>query len=85
MHSRRMIVTGTGSKAFGVFGGIVLGSRPAIDRIARTSRAFAGSTPLPIALAAGWRAALRLLTAAPDRWWRSFRGTPQRVRGCDDA
>lgn len=54
----RVIVTGTLSKAFGAFGGFVLGNPALIDRIVAGSRWFGASTPMPLpavaaALAAG--------------------------------
>jgi 7-keto-8-aminopelargonate synthetase-like enzyme len=47
----RVIQCVTLSKAFGVYGGAVLGSRQLRERIIRRSRLFAGNTPLPPPLA----------------------------------
>jgi 7-keto-8-aminopelargonate synthetase-like enzyme len=48
---RRTIQCVTLSKAFGVFGGVILGTRELRERIFDNSRAFMGSTPLPLPLA----------------------------------
>lgn len=53
----RVVQTITLSKAFGVYGGAVLGGGERMVEIAR-SRLLAGSTPLPLPLAAGALAAL---------------------------
>jgi 7-keto-8-aminopelargonate synthetase-like enzyme len=47
----RIIQCTTLSKAFGVFGGAILGTRELRQRIFNHSRAFVGSTPLPLPLA----------------------------------
>jgi 7-keto-8-aminopelargonate synthetase-like enzyme len=57
----RVVQTITLSKAFGVYGGAVLGSRSLRGRLAATSHAFIGSTPLPLPLANAAGAALRVL------------------------
>jgi 7-keto-8-aminopelargonate synthetase-like enzyme len=51
VNRRRIIQCVTLSKAFGVFGGVILGTRQLRERIFDHSRAFAGSTPLPLLLA----------------------------------
>ncbi len=48
----RIIQTISLSKAFGVYGGAILGAPPLREKIVRHSRMFAGSTPLPLPLAA---------------------------------
>jgi 7-keto-8-aminopelargonate synthetase-like enzyme len=63
----RLLRSSTFSKAFGVFGGAVLGSAKAVDEIAGRSRGFAGSTPLPLPLAATIIAALRIVRADAGR------------------
>ncbi len=57
----RLVVTGTLSKALGCFGGFVAGTRAMVTQVAQRSRAFAGSTPIPPALAAAGSAAIRLV------------------------
>jgi 7-keto-8-aminopelargonate synthetase-like enzyme len=47
----RIIQCVTLSKAFGVFGGAILGTRELREKIFERSRAFIGSTPLPLSLA----------------------------------
>jgi 7-keto-8-aminopelargonate synthetase-like enzyme len=46
----RVIQTITLSKAFGVYGGAILGNKPLRHRILDRSRMFVGSTPLPLPL-----------------------------------
>ncbi len=53
VSSRRVIQTITLSKAFGVYGGAVLGPRGIREAIVAKSRMFVGNTPLPLPLAAG--------------------------------
>jgi 7-keto-8-aminopelargonate synthetase-like enzyme len=48
----RIIQTISLSKAFGGYGGAILGARPLREKIMRDSPMFAGSTPLPLPLAA---------------------------------
>ena len=67
----RVVQTITLSKAFGVYGGAVLGSRALRARLAATSHAFIGSTPLPLPLAHAAGASLRVL--------RTDRGLRQRL------
>lgn len=62
----RVIQTITLSKALGCYGGAVLGSRRLCDQIAAKSRLFAGSTPIPLPLAAMARAALDRLKTDPS-------------------
>ena len=50
VRDRRVIRTITLSKAFGVYGGAVLGSRQVIQSIHARSSLFAGNTPLPLPL-----------------------------------
>jgi len=59
----RIIQTVTLSKAFGVYGGAVLGSRRLRDRIFSRSRLFIGNTPLPLPLANAARTALQVVRA----------------------
>lgn len=53
----RIIRTATLSKAFGAFGGVVLGSRALLERIVLRNYWFAGSTPPPLPVIAAARAA----------------------------
>jgi len=48
-----MIQTVTLSKAFGAYGGAVLGTRELISEVVARSRMFAGNTPVPLPLVAG--------------------------------
>ncbi len=58
---RRVIQTITLSKAFGAYGGAILGSRPLREKILSNSRMFVGSTPLPLPLANAALMAVRVL------------------------
>ncbi len=58
---RRIIQTVTLSKAFGVYGGAILGTAALRRRIFQQSHLFAGSTPLPLPLANAALAALDIL------------------------
>jgi 7-keto-8-aminopelargonate synthetase-like enzyme len=51
VSSRQIIQTITLSKAFGVYGGAVLGPRKLREAIIARSRVFVGNTPLPLPLA----------------------------------
>lgn len=62
---RRIVQTGTLSKAFGVYGGAVLCSRKLRHEIMTKSRLFVGSTPLPLPLANAALAAIELHTRHP--------------------
>ena len=66
----RIVLTGTLSKSLGVFGGFVAGRRELIERIAARSQAFAGSTPLPAAMAHAALAALNVLASEPEHLTR---------------
>ncbi len=61
----RLIRTITLSKAFGVYGGAILGSGDLREQVLRRSRLFIGNTPLPPVLAEGARAAIRFLRRRP--------------------
>ena len=61
VNRRRIIQTVTLSKAFGVYGGAILGSPKLRRRILDRSHLFAGSTPLPLPLVAAALQAVRLL------------------------
>ena len=60
---RRVVQTVTLSKAFGAYGGAILGSARLRKRILDRSRMFVGSTPLPLPLAAAALAGVRILKA----------------------
>ncbi len=62
----RLIQTVTLSKAFGVYGGLVLGSRALRKRLVERSRIFIGNTPLPLPLAAGAVKAMAIVRAQPS-------------------
>ena len=58
---RRIIQTVTLSKAFGTYGGAILGTTALRQRILDRSRAFVGSTPLPLPLANAALQAIKIL------------------------
>lgn len=60
---RRLIQTVTLSKAFGAYGGAILGTARFRQRILERSRMFVGSTPLPLPLANAALEGVRLLQA----------------------
>lgn len=59
--------TGTLSKGLGGFGGVVAADRDTIEDIKARSLAFAGSTPMPIPMAAAALKSLEILTREPER------------------
>jgi 7-keto-8-aminopelargonate synthetase-like enzyme len=63
---KRVIQTITLSKAFGVYGGAILGSGQLQRRIAERSHLFVGSTPLPLPLANAALESVRILKAEPS-------------------
>jgi 7-keto-8-aminopelargonate synthetase-like enzyme len=62
---QRLIQTITLSKAFGVFGGAILGNRALREKIMQASPMFGASTPLPPPLAAAALKALELVRSDP--------------------
>lgn len=57
----RLVQTATLSKAFGVYGGVILGNREVIKETAAKSRLLTGSTPLPLPLVGGVQKSLQKL------------------------
>jgi 7-keto-8-aminopelargonate synthetase-like enzyme len=72
VRSIRIVQTISLGKAFGVYGGAVLGARSVCDRIRERSRLFGGNTPLPLPLVNAALQAVRLL--------RSDRSLSRRLR-----
>jgi len=72
VNRTRIIQCATLSKAFGVYGGVVLGTRALRKKIVERSRLFAGSTPMPPPLAGAALAALHILKREPLRRKRLF-------------
>ena len=76
MHGRVDIQVGTLSKAIGVLGGYVAGSRALVDFLCRRARPFLFSTSHPPAVAAACIAAIEVLESEPqliDRLWENTR------------
>lgn len=71
--------TGTLSKGFGVFGGLVAGARGLMDQVMERSRAFVGATPIPPPAAAAALRALEVLKSQPALI-RTLRARALRVR-----
>ncbi len=69
----RVVQCATLSKAFGAYGGVVLGSRHLREKILARSRSFIGTTPVPPPLAGAALAALQCLRRDPARRKRLFR------------
>jgi 7-keto-8-aminopelargonate synthetase-like enzyme len=65
VRDARVIQTVTLSKAFGAFGGAILGRREVAEAILTRSRCFTGATPVPLPLAAGAMESLRVFRANP--------------------
>ncbi len=63
----RVVITSTLSKALGCYGGFIAATTEIIESIRARSRAFAGSTPIPPALARAARASLGELVGDPGR------------------
>ncbi len=63
---RRIIQTVTLSKAFGAYGGAILGPARLRQRILDRSRMFVGSTPLPLPMANAALEGVRLLNTDPS-------------------
>jgi len=68
----RIIQCATLSKAFGAYGGVVLGTRALRKKILSRSWAFIGTTPLPPPLAGAALASLKILRREPARRKRLF-------------
>ncbi|MBI2927251.1 MAG: aminotransferase class I/II-fold pyridoxal phosphate-dependent enzyme [Verrucomicrobia bacterium] len=80
VRDRRVIRTITFSKAFGVYGGAVLGSRRLIQSIHARSSLFAGNTPLPLPLVCAALKSLEIV--AKDRPMRErLRRNAAQVKG----
>ena len=65
VRDARVIQTMTLSKAFGAFGGAILGTRAVAKAVLAKARCFTGATPVPLPLAAGALESLRLFRANP--------------------
>ncbi len=72
---KQIIQCATMSKAFGVYGGVVLTSRGLRAKILAGGRSFIGTTPLPPPLAGAALAALKILRSEPARRKRLLRNT----------
>ena len=66
LRDARIIQTITMSKAFGTFGGAILGPRSLAQAILAKSRSFTGATPMPLPIAAAALESLRVFDASPQ-------------------
>jgi len=66
LRDARIIQTITMSKAFGTFGGAILGPRAVAQTILAKSRSFTGATPMPLPIAAGALESIRVFQANPQ-------------------
>jgi 8-amino-7-oxononanoate synthase len=80
VNRRQMIQCVTLSKAFGVFGGAILGTYELRAKIFERSRAFAGSTPLPLPLANAALQSLKILKVRGKDLRRQLNENVQYVR-----
>jgi len=78
------LVMGTFSKAFGGFGGFVVGRKKVIDYLRYASRTFVFSLGLPIPIVAGLLAALDIIKKEPQlrvNLWRNVRYLKENLQG----
>jgi glycine C-acetyltransferase len=75
LHGKVDLEVGTFSKAFGVVGGIVAGSRPVVDYVQQKGRPFLFSSAVPTADVAACIAALEILEKSGDRVDRLWANT----------
>jgi 8-amino-7-oxononanoate synthase len=75
VSSKQIIQTITLSKAFGVYGGAVLGSNELRSAIIARSRLFVGNTPLPLPLANAALKSIAILKSHPGLRTRLIRNT----------
>ena len=66
LPSEAFILTGTYSKGFGVFGGLVAGDRGMLEKVIGRSRAFVGATAIPPPVAAAALCSIKLLQEHPE-------------------
>ena len=85
VHGRVDIQVGTLSKAVGVLGGYVCGSRDLIDYLYHRARPFLFSTSHPPAVAAACLAAFDILENEPERIERLWSNTRRFQAGLRDA
>jgi len=81
VNRRQIIQCATLSKAFGVFGGVVLGTRTLREKIFKRSRAFIGSTPLPLPLANAALKSVKILRTQASGLRKKLDGNANYVRG----
>ena len=85
LHGRVDIQVGTLSKAIGVLGGYVCGSRDLIDYLHHRARPFLFSTSHPPAVAAACLAAFDILEQEPERIERLWSNTRRFQKGLREA
>jgi glycine C-acetyltransferase len=85
LHGRVHVQVGTLSKAIGVLGGYVCGSRDLVDFLYHRARPFLFSTAHPPAVAAACLAAFDILEQEPDRIDRLWENTRYFKQGLTSA
>lgn len=70
---QRLVLTITLSKTLGCYGGAILGTRELVEEVRKASDTFAGTTPIPPAIARAARRALGIVESEPERRARSAR------------
>jgi len=77
---KRVIQTLTLSKAFGAYGGVILGSVALRENMVSRSQIFAGSTPIPLPLANAALHAISILTIEGNTLRKRLNANAARVR-----
>jgi len=85
LHGRVQVQVGTLSKAIGVLGGYVCGSRDLIDFLYHRARPFLFSTSHPPAVAAACLAAFDVLEQEPERMENLWKNTKYFKQGLTSA
>ncbi|MGA3019590.1 MAG: glycine C-acetyltransferase [Bryobacteraceae bacterium] len=85
LHGRVQVQVGTLSKAIGVLGGYVCGSRDLIDFLYQRARPFLFSTSHPPAVAAACLAAFDVLEQEPERMENLWKNTTYFKQGLTSA
>jgi 7-keto-8-aminopelargonate synthetase-like enzyme len=67
IEDERVLLAISLAKAFGVSGGAVLGPAPILEELRSRAAAYVGTTSIPLAVAAGIRAAASVLRSEPER------------------
>jgi 7-keto-8-aminopelargonate synthetase-like enzyme len=80
INRRQIIQCLTLSKAFGVYGGVILGTPDLRQKILERSRSFVGSTPLPLPLANAALQSVKILKTKGNHWRSQLHGNADYVK-----